>query len=497
MATGTRPSDQHGFTLIEVLVAIVILLVGVLGVVALVDGANAVTSKTKAREGGTNIARSIIEISRSLRYRDLTADELLAALEARPGLEDVSPSPGYTIRSRNVDYRLTLTVCSLDDPKDNLGVHPSGVTFCSDSEVGTTLTDRNPDDYKRVRVTLTWITRGNEASVTQTSSIINPVGGLGPSVVGLTMTSPGSASDPLRIDTEVSRASFTAVTSTAAADLRWSVDGDLQPKPDGGPVNWTFDWEFLDAGGEIAYHDCLYVIQAEAFDEQGRAGSPYARTVVVNRIPALPVESFDGGRNGNGDRVDLQWAKTPECDVVGYRVYRDDDPLFGSPELVTCTGQVAGTYTEDLDCVDESAPGGTLHYRVRALDTTSSGALREGAWSSQVTVEGTNDLPTVPQNVSTCTGGQLDCNGPDGTPAPTGAIVLRWDPSTDSDGTVDFYRIYRDGSTYGDRHDVFFPDPGIAWFEPEEPDGLSHTYRISAVDDDFGESPLSDPVSAG
>jgi prepilin-type N-terminal cleavage/methylation domain-containing protein len=497
MATRMRPSDEHGFTLIEVLVAIVILLVGVLGVVALVDGANAVTSRTKAREGGTNIARSIIEVSRSLRYRDLTAAELLAALDARPGLEDVSANPGHTIRMRNVDYRLTLTVCSLDDPKDNLGVHPSGVVFCADSEAGTTLTDRNPDDYKRVRVTLTWTTGGNEASVTQTSSIINPVGGLGPSVVGLTLKSPGSSSDPLRIDSNVTQATFSAVTSTSAADLRWSVDGNLQAKPDGGPINWEFTWDFLDADGEIAYHDCTYVIRAEAFDEQGRAGSPYARTVIVNRDVALPVESLDGGRNGNGERVDLQWDKTPECDVVGYRVYRDDDALFGSPELVACTGQIAASYTEELDCIDESAPAGTLYYRVRALDTNSAGAIREGAWSSQLTVEGGNELPTVPQNVSTCVGGQLDCNGPDGTPAPTGAIVVRWDPSTDNDGTVDFYRIYRDGSAYGDRHAVYFPNPGIAWFEHEEPDGQTHTYWISAVDDDFGESGLSDPVSAG
>jgi prepilin-type N-terminal cleavage/methylation domain-containing protein len=61
------PSSEHGFTLVEVLVAIVVLLVGVLGVVSLVDGANAVTSKTRAREGGTNVARTIIEISRSIR----------------------------------------------------------------------------------------------------------------------------------------------------------------------------------------------------------------------------------------------------------------------------------------------------------------------------------------------------------------------------------------------------------------------------------------------
>ncbi len=102
----------------------------------MVDTSNAVTSKTKAREGGTNTARSIIEIARSVRYRDLTAGTLMAALEARPGLEDVKPSAtGYTIRTRKVDYELTLTVCSLDDPNDRLGDLPDGVTFCPDTDV--------------------------------------------------------------------------------------------------------------------------------------------------------------------------------------------------------------------------------------------------------------------------------------------------------------------------------------------------------------------------
>ena len=76
------------------------------------------------------------------------------------------------------------------------------MTFCADS-LGPPVTpkDRNPDDYKRVRVHLDWSTRATAHSVTQTSSIINPVGGLGPSVTGLTMTSPASsASDEVRIE---------------------------------------------------------------------------------------------------------------------------------------------------------------------------------------------------------------------------------------------------------------------------------------------------------
>src|SRR5215213_8153579 len=235
MAARARPSSQAGFTLIEVLVAMLILLVGVLGVVTMVDGANAVTSKTKAREGGTAIARSIIEVSRSIRYRDLTQASLEAALETRPTLVDSQPSvTGYTIRSRNIEYQLTLTVCSLDDPKDELGVRPAGTLFCTDSDgPGATPRDRNPDDYKRVRVRLDWTTRATAHSVTQTSSIINPVGGLGPTVTGLTMTSPlSSSTDEVRIEgssaSPINSATFAAITSGFAAELTWSVNGDSQ-----------------------------------------------------------------------------------------------------------------------------------------------------------------------------------------------------------------------------------------------------------------------------
>ena len=172
----------------------------------MVDGANAVTSKTRAREGGTNIARSVIEISRSVRYRDLTAQSLLDELDARPGLQDVDPGTDYAINARNLDYAATITVCSLDDPQDGLGDHNGPIAYCADSDVlaaGGTATDRNPDDYKRVRVTLRWTTRETGQSITQTSSIINPVGGLGPTVTGLIMETPTSpTADPLLIESD-------------------------------------------------------------------------------------------------------------------------------------------------------------------------------------------------------------------------------------------------------------------------------------------------------
>jgi prepilin-type N-terminal cleavage/methylation domain-containing protein len=511
MATRARSTAQDGFTLIEVLVAMMILLVGVLGVVTLVDGANAVTSKTKAREGGTAIARSVIEVSRSIRYRDLTQAALETSLDSRPGLTDSKPSTaGYTIKNRGIEYEMTLTVCSLDDDKDDLGTRPPGVSFCTDSlgpAVGVAR-DRNPDDYKRVRVRLVWSTRATQHSVTQTSSIINPVGGLGPSVTGLTMTSPTSSgsADEVRIEssslTPVNSASFAAVTSTSAAELTWSVNGDSQGKANGGPTNWTFTWNFLDSGGNTVYYDCKYFIQADGFDAEGRAGAPRVLTVVLNRRePFAPVD-VAAGRNGAGDRVDIQWTPNPECDVIGYRVYRST--AIGSlGTQVSCPdpSAPAPSVTTKSWCVDETAPAtGPLYYRVVAVDTLASGTLRPGTQSAQITVpaSGGNALPTAPTNITHCTGGVAGCNGPDGLPAPDGQIVIGWDASTDSDGTIAYYRIYRDGTAYSNRWDDFFPASSgglLSWLE-YAPGVGTHTYYVTAVDNNFGESPLSPSVTA-
>src|SRR2546421_507818 len=61
MRVSSRDRREAGFTLVELMIAIMILLVGVLGSVALVDGANRTTAANKGREGATNVARDVIE----------------------------------------------------------------------------------------------------------------------------------------------------------------------------------------------------------------------------------------------------------------------------------------------------------------------------------------------------------------------------------------------------------------------------------------------------
>jgi prepilin-type N-terminal cleavage/methylation domain-containing protein len=493
-------SLESGFSLIEVLVAVTILLVGVLGVVAMVDGANAVSSQNKAREGANSVARSIVEVGRGVKYRSLTTDELLAALEARPALTDSEPQAGHSVASAGFLYEVSLQVCSMDDPKDGLGVGDGSVEFCPESDhaaSSVSATDRNPDDYRRIATTLTWQQGGGSETAKQTSIVSNPVGGLGPSVIRLEAASvtgtPQTVTNPA-----TGGVSFDAETSTNALDVEWSVNGDPRDKASqvgASQRDWTFTWDIAGSAEDPYFHDCTYVVTAEAFDDAGRAGSPRSLTVVLNRdLPAQPG-SFEGGRNGNGSRVDLEWEPNPECDVLGYRVSRTTGhPVTGPWTEVTCMGQT-GSYHLETSCLDEGAPaGGPLRYRVTAVDSPpDGGAPRPGDASAPLLIAEGNPVPGTPTGVTACLGGTPDCVEPDGTPAGDGVTVVRWNAPADD---VYFYRIYRDGTTYTDRVGTFFPDAagGLAWTDPDSPDG-THTYRVSAVGTTFGESFLSDPVT--
>ncbi len=65
-------SEERGFTLVEVLAAMSVLLVGVTATLTLILAAEARTASTKAREGGVNLQRELVEASRSIPYAQLT-----------------------------------------------------------------------------------------------------------------------------------------------------------------------------------------------------------------------------------------------------------------------------------------------------------------------------------------------------------------------------------------------------------------------------------------
>ena len=128
-------SREEGFTIVEVLLAMVLLVVGVLGMLVMIEGSLTSTSRTTAREGATNLVREVIERSREVPYAMTTTGSAPAALAAALPESPTVTGSSFLVRRRNVDYTITVTACSIDDPSDGAGVgDPNAAgpgTFCN------------------------------------------------------------------------------------------------------------------------------------------------------------------------------------------------------------------------------------------------------------------------------------------------------------------------------------------------------------------------------
>jgi Tfp pilus assembly protein PilV len=238
VAERPRRRDEDGFTIVEVMVAVCILLFGVLATLALVEHGLSSTRRTTAREQATNLARDVVERSRQVAYTAMTAS--LAPAQLRATLPDAGALSGssFTVTRRNTVYTVTVTACSIDDPSDGAGLGdasfcaapgtvsgpgttPTGyaasvnilgtavtlggsllatvcnavgtnstlldtitaavstavpVSACPTAAQGTLPYDSRPDDLRRVRIDVTWTPRGEAPqAISQTTLLTNPL----------------------------------------------------------------------------------------------------------------------------------------------------------------------------------------------------------------------------------------------------------------------------------------------------------------------------------
>lgn len=460
---GLIHARERGFTLVEVMVASAILLAGVLGTIALVDGANARTAATKTREGATNLARELVEAARAAPYRQVTQGSLAGQLQARPGLADSDAASGWTLARRGAEYAIRVSVCSLDDPADGLGDH-SGGAFCADAQPAGSA-DGNPEDYKRVVFDLSWSVGAQRHSLRQVT-LATPRGtGDLPAVKSLELSSPPS--EPIT-SPAVSAASFTVGTAGPTETVSWSVDGVAQGVAGGGNVAWSFVWP-------LDVVDGSYDVAAHALDPNGLSGPSRSLTVTLNRYAPDAPEHFNAGRNTPGV-VEAEWSANSERDIVGYRVYRESS---SGAATLACPLQTA------TSCIDLNAPGSAGAYWVVAVDRDPAGSLREGAESTRIDVSVANEAPSPPADLAATT-------------TADGSTVLSWvapspaDP--DAGDSIDSFRIYRDGESFADRYDRT-PLGTDTSYTDEATGGTTHTYHVTAVDTHLKESILAGPVT--
>ena len=454
----TRARSQTGFTIVEVMVAATVLMVGVLGTLTMMDTAIKRTKTAGNRQAAVEIVRDIAESVRQIPYRDVESSTIVERLQENGSLRGNGDTSDWRIERDKVSFAVSATVCAVDDPTDGTGSHAAG-GFCPGTKPAGTA-DANAADYKMVTVSATWKEGGGTKTVKET--VLSSSGGRDrPGMASLSLTSPSSETIT---SPAVTRATFTATTTLTADAVVWSVDGVEQGSAAGDGRNWNFGWN-------LPLVDGAYEVSALPSDPSGLSGAPRSLTITLNRFVPAPPEDFNAGRNGTV--VEAEWSPNPERDVIGYRVYRQ---VAGGPVELACP------QTQESSCIDASPPlldNRALTYWVVAIDRSPTGAERES--DPSITPDVNKNVKPPPEAPTEFAVG-LDEDG---------EVLLTWKKP----GSVDSYRIYRDGVTVADRYgrpefdDESFLDPEA---DPEE---QSHQYWITAVDDRLQESVLVGPVT--
>jgi Tfp pilus assembly protein PilV len=473
-----RTTSESGFALFEVLIAIVVLSIGLAGLLGLLDTSAKASRHTRAREGATSLAREIIEDARAIPYAQLAPYSIVNQLQEMNGLANTTPGATWHIARRGVTYTVTVSECTIDDPKDGYGVHDS--TYCPDSsQTGTA--DATPADLKRVTVEVAWtvVSRTSTVRQVETLTAAGESVGLSARELKLTSTTPavkefGSATEPV-ITEAVEKLTFSASAPSGTTAIRWSLDGTTQSAPathESGTA-WTFTWQPI-----TGLSDGNYDVSAAAVDATGVTGPPVSISVrLLRSAPAAP-KGFKGAFNtvnagGVPTKVvELDWQANSERNVIGYRVFKGD----GSE---ACPG--GGELSLRVSCIDFKPPlpsgsAAERTYSVAALYRDSSGAVREGAAALFTVASGVPTGPTAPTNLT------LKKNA-------DGSTTLTWSAPSGGEA-VSFYRVYRGSTDYTSRYDT-----ATSTTYTDTDAVTAHQYWVTATTANLTESPFAGPVS--
>jgi len=518
---------EDGFTIIEVLVAAVVLLIGIMGVLSIVIQADGVTTSNRAREQGVALQREVVEAARAIPYDQLSQNTIVSKIQALPALADsTSGSSGWTVVRRNITYTISVGTCSVDDSNDSTGPHESA-GYCKDATGSTTPqqcltylgrsgsiagagvvaststaagdcgidgnldgavdgladtsggactncsgTDTNPNDYKRVVVLVRWNRGLGTRYALQSTTIPNPGLSAAPAVQQLT---PASVSVPLGTNS----VNLTATMSFTPATVLWYVDGTANGNATGSLTTWNITWNLGNVtvgattpnAGEVL--DGTYLVSAKGFDAYGQAGSAKYSTITINRRAPYPPTNVRAGRNGSKGYI--EWNANAERDLDGYRVFR-----VGSPDLDVC-----GLVTGRTRCKDTGMPAGAQQYYVQAQDRDSVGNARLGDKSAVYSVPASDTPPNAPPTI---------------VAAKSGAnTVLSWIAASPADpdagDSVQYYRIYRDGTDFVDNlYDRTATGSNLSYTDTNT-GGDVHTYYVVAVDQYNTESAFGSGVT--
>ena len=493
--------------MIEVIVAVVIILVGVLGTLTLVQRASSESLETKTRQTGNNVLRDLLDTAQGLPYSSLTPTGLVPALQTR-GFADAVPTTGAWELVRNgTTFTITASVCVVDDPSDgSQSSHPGSSNFCSDSPAGSG--DSNGDDYRRVTLTVAPSSASLGPSVTGTTVVGQNRttniggsgggggggGGSGGSSIDITsmkidtsagkttlysgqvarcpgsfLSCPGGAygNGPTASTVSPKQVYFVATTASTAQKVKFAADGKVFQTVNGPGTTFNGTWTLPDA-----QPDGTYSITAQVYDSSGNVAmsDPKPVTTILNRY--LPDPNAYAAAAAGRNHLYLQGTsgfgypevETYPSNTAGVRIDRDVVGFQTIRFVGTGTGVLACSTNsmQVRSCQDTGAPvrssSTTLKYRITpyALNADGTQQIGNGSPPLSADVNAANTRPCSPTNLTVSRSGSVVTLSWQPPPLASPCTTASGDPN--SGDCIDFYRVYTRpaGSTtfaFGDRTD--------------------------------------------
>jgi prepilin-type N-terminal cleavage/methylation domain-containing protein len=485
-----RLRSQSGFTLIETLVAAVILVVGLIGLLGLIDISSKASATTRAREGATNLAREIVEDARTIPFAQIIPTSIESQLQAMGGLADSSSASGWQIERRGYSYTVKASECAIDNPKDGIA-KTHGSTFCEEQPVWkgspSEVEDTEPEDLKRISVEVSWTVRGHTSKVKQVSTLTAAGQAIGLIATKLELTTPacpgvscvGKPTEPVITEAAAKTLTFTVAFPEGTSAVDWSLEGAKQEEltPASKATSLTFSWTINEPVQKIYLSDGTYQIAAQAVNSTGVIGPPISIPVrLIRGVPAAPKEIIGGFNTvykaGVATEVaEFQWKANIERNVIGYRVYDPTHKLV-CPESV----ETLSTTTSCIDFGLLSEKPSERTYTVVALYRDASEKEQESSPGTITIKRATSIAPNPPTNLL------LSENA-------DGSVTLKWQ-APKSGTTPAFYRVYRGSTNYTGR----YAETTSTEFKDTDAT-VAHEYWVTAAGSTLTESTFLGPVT--
>lgn len=423
---------EAGFTIIEVMVATLVVTIGLLTAYLALNVASHSSSDVRQREEGISLARQITEDARSIPYSQLSSATLVSTLQGFPGLANTGSGSTWTVMR----------------PSPNGYVYTVTATLSFPNTPSTAV--------KQVTTTTSWTSfQGSSHSYTETTLVTSAGQDPGLQASALQLANPpwglagvsGTQFAPVVTSTGITSLTFTVSAPAGTQAIVWTLNGNKQVAWNGSTPSSGTTWTST-AWPLTGLSDGNYTVGAAAEDASGVDGPAITIPVrLIRNVPSAP--SVTGyGFNANmpgvtGPVAELQWSANPEQNVVGYRIYHGST-LICQTSLTTANSSCSTSAwcTTPTTCIDLN-PGSTttnLQYTVKALYYDANNNLQEGTGRA---VNMTSGTPTAP--------------GPPTAPIlatlADSTATLTWTPPLGGTA-VSFYRIYRDGNSYTNRYDV-------------------------------------------